>query len=41
MTPDWQCFSLVLHKMWSINELEHDSKHNVDIEFSAHDAYLQ
>ena len=22
MTPDWLMFSLVLHKMWSINELE-------------------
>ena len=33
--------TLIEKKMWSFNELDHDSKHNVDVEFSAHDAFLQ
>jgi hypothetical protein len=41
MTLDWSICSLVLNKMWYINELEYDSKNNVDIEFSAQDAFLE
>ena len=41
MALDWLFCSLVLHNMWYINELEYDSKNNVDIEFSAHHAFLE
>ena len=41
MTLDWSICSLVLNKMWYINELEYDSKINVDVEFSAQDAFLE
>ena len=41
MALDWLLCSLVLHYMCYINELEYDSKNNVDIEFSAHHAFQE
>jgi len=41
MTLDWSIFSLILHKMWYINELEYDSTNKIGIEFSAHDAFME
>jgi hypothetical protein len=41
MAPDRLIFSLVLHKMWSINEPQYASENKVDVEFSAHVAFLE